>query len=656
MSVKRIFLIVTINDVGFIKTDPGVIPQGEKIPFDQYIFPSLLEGEVIEFISRSETGWLYVKRCKDDFDKCSNAQYGYVDWRYVTTYCIEFDLEEITVTGTATVKLNSSEIDIIVYEIEKLIYNKFQLKSILEILFEFPPSTPPLLPPVKVVTVIEIENILRILTTVANNNTTENFAEIMLRLHDKGKFYKIVGAISYSLSGKYPDVFFRICCLLYFTDLNQLIRDYVPDIVWEERKKIFRWPTLSDPNPIDKESLKKAFKNIVDITPEQVEYRTFLYLSIKQHQIDYLLKKGGIKSLNTMIADLDNFLDAGIQLLFKEEVTNPLLEIVWGYNVKDIWGLIKSEDVIIDFEINDKNVKTDEKLFIKDFYQDGKIEGSNFKSEMYDENNVISQPDNIEVLAAPKDPCFTENTQLAENETGSKEKIKNAVTAAAARVHDFLFSRSPYLLSKYPFLVADINTTIAQYKPYYYKKLSISTFDSKKLEKITAKEFKGKYTNIANQLTWSDLVYIWFYNLGNQSLGTQGNLLEFGESALTTKDIMNHGALKNLYQFTYDRASKANKHDSFSAIAHYDAGIFFQAVKANDIVLNFLGSFTIIVKEISVTKAKFEVLNDLSLESFSRFRKGNQGILESQERDANPKNVVKIGGTIRCKWTWEKSL
>ncbi|HLU84592.1 MAG TPA: hypothetical protein VKZ45_03900 [Vicingaceae bacterium] len=144
MSVKRIFLIVTINDVGFIKTDPGVIPQGENIPFDQYIFPSLLDGEVIEFISRSETGWLYVKRCEDDFDKCSNAQYGYVDWRYVTTYCIEFDLEEITVTSTATVKLNSSEIDIIVHEIEKLIYNEFQLKSILEKIFEFTPSTPPL--------------------------------------------------------------------------------------------------------------------------------------------------------------------------------------------------------------------------------------------------------------------------------------------------------------------------------------------------------------------------------------------------------------------------------------------------------------------------------------------------------------------------------
>lgn len=656
MSVKRIFLIVTINDVGFIKTDPGVIPQGEKIPFDQYIFPSLLEGEVIEFISRSETGWLYVKRCKDDFDKCSNAQYGYVDWRYVTTYCIEFDLEEITVTGTATVKLNSSEIDIIVYEIEKLIYNEFQLKSILEILFEFPPSTPPLLPPVKVVTVIEIESILKILTTLANNNTAENFAEIMLRLHDKGKFYKIVGAISYSLSSKYPDAFFRICCLLYFTDLNQLIRDYAPDIVWEERKKIFRWPTLSDPNPIDKESLKKAFKDIVDISPAQVEYRTFLYLSIKQHQIDYLLKKGGVNALVTMIADLDNFLDAGIQLLFKEEITNPLLEIVWGYNIKDIWGLVKSDDVIVDLQIDDNNIKAAKKLFIKEFYKDEKIESANFKPDLYNENITIPQLDNTKILADPRNPCDTENNESIENEKGSKEKIKNAVTAAAARVHDFIFSRTPYLLSKHPQLVSDINNTIVQYKPYYYNKLSIGAFNRKKLEKITSKEFKGKYAKIANQLSWSDLVYIWFYNLGNESLGTEGNLLEFNESALTTKEIMNHDSLKNLYQFTYDRALKANKFDNFSAFAHYDAGIFFQAVKANDIVLNFLGSFTIIVKDISASKAKFEVINNLSLESFSRFRKGNQEILESQERNANPKDVIKIGGTLRCKWSWEKSL
>lgn len=205
-------------------------------------------------------------------------------------------------------------------------------------------------------------------------------------------------------------------------------------------------------------------------------------------------------------------------------------------------------------------------------------------------------------------------------------------------------------------MVSDINNTIIQYKPYYYSKLSVSAFDRKKLEKITSKEFKGKYAKIANQLTWSDLVYIWFYNLGNESLGTEGNVLEFNESALTTKEIMNHDSLKNLYQFTYDRAKQANIDDNFNAIARYDPDIFFQAVKANDIVLNFLGSFTIIVKDISANKAKFEAINDLSLESFSRFRKGNQGILESQERDANPKNVVKIGGTLRCKWTWEKSL
>lgn len=399
MSVKRIFLIITTNDVGFIKTDPGIIPQGEKIPFDQYIFPSLLEGEVIEFISRSETGWLYVKRCKDDFDKCSNAQYGYVDWRYVTVYCIEFDLEEITVFGAAIIKLKSSEIDVLVYEIEKLIYNEFQLKSILEILFEFPPSTPPLLPPVKVVTEIDIKSILKILTTVANNNTIEDFAEIMLRLHDKGKFYKIVGAVSYSLSIKYPDAFFRICCLLYFTDLNQLIRDFAPDIIWEERKKIFRWPTLSDPNPIeDKESLKKAFKDVVGISPDEVEHRTFVYLSIKQHQIDYLLKKGGINALITMIADLDNFLDAGIQLLFKEEITNPLLEIIWGYTIKDIWGLVKSEDVIVDLQIADNNIKTDKKLVIKNFYKDEKIESTYFKPELYNEITTIPKLDNTKVL------------------------------------------------------------------------------------------------------------------------------------------------------------------------------------------------------------------------------------------------------------------
>jgi len=670
MSVKRVFLIVTTNDVGFIKTDLGVIPQGEKIPFDQYIFPSLLKDEVIEFISRSKTGWIYVRRCKDNFDKCTNAQYGYVDWRYITTYCIEFDdLEEITVFGKAKVKLKSSEIDILVYEIEKLIYSEFQLKSIFEILFEIPPSTPPLLPPVKVVNVIEIENILAILTAVANNNTIEDFAETMLRLHDKDKFYSIVGAISYNLSNKYPEAFFRVCSLLYFTDLNQLIRDFAPDIIWEERKKIFRWPTLSDPNPIDKSSLKKAFKDMVDISPDQAEHRTFVYLSIKQHQIDYLLKKGNINALVTMLADLDNFLDAGIQLLFKEEISNPLLEIIWGYNIKDIWGIVKSEKVVIQLKMEKDNngKKVEATLFIKDFYKDGKIEASSFIKDMIPASDIL-MPTSLsnEILPAPKDPCATENSQKIEKETGSREKIKNVVTTSASRIHDFLFSKTPYLLSKYPNLVSDINNIIAASKPNYYKKISIGAFDRQQLGKITAKEFNGKYAKIANQLTWSDLVYLWFYNLGNVLLGTKGNELEFGENAITTKEIMNHPTLNNLYQFTLDRITQAGNTDEFSVFANYDPGVFFQAVKANDIVLNFLGSFTIkVIPSQSENKATFKVINELSLDSFTRFAKTNDktisstgrvGILPNVERDASPNKFIKIGGTLRCQWTWEKSV
>jgi hypothetical protein len=669
MSVKRIFLIVTINDVGFIKTDPGIIPQGEKIHFDQYIFPSLLEGEVIEFISRSKTGWLYVKRCKDDFDKCTNAQYGYVDWRYVAVYCTLFDLEEITVFGKAKVKLKSFEIDIIVDVIEKSIYNEFRLKNFLEIIIDFLPSTPPLTPPVKEITVIEIEDILIILTIVANKCTPEDFAEIMLRLWDKNKFYKIVGEISYDLSKKYPEAFFRICCLLYFTDLNQLVRDFVPDIIWEERKKIFRWPTLSDPNPIDKKSLRKAFKDIADISPDKLELRTFIYLSIKQHQIDYLLRKGGINSLVTMIADLDNFLDAGIQLLFKEEITNSLLEIVWGYNVKDIWDIVKKEKIVATLKLlkDNNGVPIMEELFVDDFYENKIIKSPYFKPEMIPASSIhVSTSLSNEILPTPKNPCEIPDNQNIKNETDSRENIKSAITAAASYIHDFIFSRTPYLLQKYPHLVSDINNVITAYKPSYYKKLSISALYRKQIEKITAKEFSGKYAKIANQLTWSDLVYIWFYNLGNASLGTKGNELEFGQNAVTTIEIMNHPTLRNLYQFTLDRVFQANNRSGFSVFVNYNTGVFFQSVKANDIVLNFLGSFTIeIFPSQSENKATFKVINELSLDSFTRFAKtsdktisstGRTGILPNVERNESSEKFIKIGGTLRCQWTWEKSL
>jgi hypothetical protein len=208
------------------------------------------------------------------------------------------------------------------------------------------------------------------------------------------------------------------------------------------------------------------------------------------------------------------------------------------------------------------------------------------------------------------------------------------------------------LINSRPSLLPMLNKVIKdKYQKEAYAKLS---------EEIKLKfnqNTKGDNKEILNKINWIDLARIWHYQLGDLNLfgGIKDGPIIFEQNAFTTQSIISHPGLKIVHEYANARLKEGNT-DSFSILLQYGSIAFWSAVRDNDVMQNLMGSFTINIdpsKSLSTNQIEYEIKNDLSLSSATRFMEDHTGVIEDQKRydtEKTKNSYLDFGGTLYCQW------
>lgn len=184
----------------------------------------------------------------------------------------------------------------------------------------------------------------------------------------------------------------------------------------------------------------------------------------------------------------------------------------------------------------------------------------------------------------------------------------------------------------------------------------------------TDQDVLDKNPEILEEMDWIDIVRMWYYELGDSSLGSDSNNpITFSQDAKTTKDLMNHPSSKTVVDFAKARVAAGNM-EAFTVQVKYDVSGFWKSIAANDVPFNYLGSFVITAEPDATSGTiKYTANNKSSRESGSRFRRDPNaeyldnkiGIFENvpRERDgAVDMNEVRLGGDLNIAWVWKTSF
>jgi LysM repeat protein len=166
-------------------------------------------------------------------------------------------------------------------------------------------------------------------------------------------------------------------------------------------------------------------------------------------------------------------------------------------------------------------------------------------------------------------------------------------------------------------------------------------------------------TSNTDKQTWGDLFNIWFYELNK---GVINNSISYGANANTTQSLKNQEGINQARQLAEARARVGNT-NPVSWTWTFGVNAAKDAVKTNNIVTAFLGSYTISVTTNinSQTKAitlTYTVMNTSGWASATRFRKDNDGdgahdgIIQDKARGAG----IKLGGNLRETWGWTENI
>jgi hypothetical protein len=271
--------------------------------------------------------------------------------------------------------------------------------------------------------------------------------------------------------------------------------------------------------------------------------------------------------------------------------------------------------------------------------------------------------------------------------------LKESLLAAASYLNAYLYSDSvKAILDGERNIIYLINDWLGRIIIPWVTKGLLSDGARKINRSTSSADLRGARITIANAINFADLTRIWFYQLGsltelspvgeyksNVNVDVEaGKILLFQKDALATKTIKEHPFCKLIIDYTKCRINNDLEYGwkEFRIFFHYDFGLLISSLKSYDLTLNLLGSFTFeVVPDKDKQQIRFRLINNLSLESGSRFRKDPEngnivGIFESHDRNYNlvlkkdqsakrrmkDRALVDMGGTLLCLWDWTENL
>lgn len=671
-------LRVTRDDVGFHGKDVGILPRGQKPPKDSYIYPSLMEGEVLEVIELSPSGWIKVRRLKD-------GREGYVDWRYVEVIPFELREVEISALKDATAKRIANSICAMIKK--KLVPPTFW-ESLFNTYIDIGLNT------YKFREIVPLGKILEVLDLVSKTYTLESFALVCIYLRQQGCLQKIIAVVDADELKQHWQLILKMCYVLPLENVTDLLEKIAKQEMftqmWKERKSYLRYPTWDNWNPFDKagvknriaEAIHDAVQNedlIVGTFADNLEY----FLRVKYFEIDHYLKKGEDAEIRRLMIEADMMTDLGLEMLFSTDPKNSYLKLPGGYTLVDLWNLMKQPigvpniyllaDGTATYSVDEGTAPEMKEIFchktktlmtslptpIISTFQGAELDAYNAQK--------------IACNGAPTPPSqsSTTATQPSASEEG-KRLAKQLVKVAANRIKDFLTSDLyDQYVNRPEFLPVINNVYVNTLRPMAANRLTLSTRiqnqfkDQATANRLLTADYVNRTHDIIDKLTWIDIARIWYYELGSQSqLGQEKKELVFSAKSSTTKDIRKHPSMVRVVEYVKARVNAGN-YDTVLLQVKYDVDGFWKAIVANDVTFNLLGSFAVTVKRKPATnEAEFTVNNTLSMESASRFKKDENatqsrsakidGLLESKERDT--KDTLESGGNLRCIWRWDEPM
>ena len=505
------------------------------------------------------------------------------------------------------------------------------------------------------------EDVELALTQIQNYYDTleiQEFTILMMHIKRSGKLNVLFSELDQQHMLKHTDLIVRIAVYLSPKDAismaqMQLIEELPETIAKETLKGVFRYPTWDNLNPIETENIENVngetirteLRSQLEILltnenqqemVENIDNNIKAIMKLKTAEIRYHLEKGDLIELRKQLIEIDELADASLELLFSDDPQNEYLTQTLFYPLLPLWDELKSvpeSGTVYPYGMADGRK-------LPDVFDTG-------KNELIDQKTKETKTTTAKTNTKP--------TSTASNQQGlssqGKTFIKELIVREAETIHQFFYKDIVQLGYEYEEMVPLINKVIEDdLKPKAYDKLASKNniimddeSNSDNIDKV--------------DLDWMDLVRIWYYELGDQDLGSETNKLLFDETAQTTQAIKNHATVQELIAYAKARVAKGD-YSAHKPFVHYDVSGFYKAIASKDATFNLLGSFSVVIEpDLSQKVIRFTIINNSGKESATRFRRYNSrgagnkvGMFEDTER--GEEGVPHLGGTLSCEWTW----
>lgn len=678
---EAVTLRVAYDDIGFHSYDPGIIPDGQRPPADSYDYPSLRIGEKLEFIEKTQNGWLKVRRVGD-------RTVGYVDWRYVE---IDVTLPDVIIPSKTV--LNEPAAIAIVDEVDKVVKGGASKTSFRERIEEIldPLKIRKRIPLLPDVPGVDVEPILIALEQVFQHVTLEGMALLFILMNERGLIHSVLSLVESRHFEKHWQIILLLLMMLpvdqLFGIVSEFFRTEALRKLVRERFIPVKIPWVDDPNPIDKKAIASELiqvlsKVVKGAAKDEMEFAKVVAVNVeylfrmREYELEYVLSKGNHVQISEYLYSMDAFVNWGFELLLGKAKDVSLVELVTSPSLSNFWNYLKTERERPTIYLRKEGGRV---------YDAAKGESPElgrifcFKTQQLLTDlptPVASSLDSDDAYRLRYEACLgiqqqpqptvaapSPSTPSASPKDLAKKILRESLLESAARIKGF-FGQVFQRFAAHPEYTAEINQVLRDgLREAGAKRLTLPEADQKRFigkNAIEALDLNGVESRIRDSLQWIDIARIWYYELGSESrLGAEGKEIIFGKDALTTKDLRSHPSAAVVHEYITARA-RAGNFEEVELFEHFNFATLWKAGLANDVAFNLLGSVTVIVRpNQNSMRYSISILNNLGLESGTRFFKNEaekriEGLIPDHERDQT--GTINLGGTLRCIWAWEEEL
>jgi hypothetical protein len=633
------------------------IPENESILSPDAVFPPFMKGDLVEWVDAPIPVeypkillWMPVKRLSDGIT-------GFIKIIYLE-HCIDIDnsgdvLSEVRITTKRI--MDKVRIDKIIRLIEENIKHKYEYKkfNIIDILTDFLDfKLPlPLLPPLSFYFSANTDVILQLLYSVHHYHNIREFTYILLRI-GKDNVLRILQNITEKDIEKYPETVIRLLFSLPIQEIYSLLlkqakiqtKELVKTALKDKSRAIADVRVLVLKLEKKYKATKKDIEKYQDNYLKRIESFFSDFLKMRFYQLEYTMDSLEDNGVVNFLDEIDFFVDIVFEIFFATEIKNENLILICFFLQID------ARDLIEVYSKLKKGVFADFDMPLLLLAKDGDINMNDINMRyVFDyERKVLKDTPKI---------VFSDPEKLL-----TQKETHNFVNIAFFRVADAIKTSFGTdwikIVNSRPNLLPMLNKVIKnKYQKEAYAKLSES-INGKFNEKTTFEDI-----DILNKINWIDLARIWHYQLGDLTLfgGEEGSTLKFGQDAFTTQSIIKHPGLKMVHEYASARINAEN-HKKFTISFKYGPQVFFAAVRDNDVMQNLLGSFAVKVEppeNTITTEIKYTIINQLHLESGTRFTEDHKGVIQDQKREEHSNKYseqggtyLALGGTLSCKWSF----